>query len=264
MQILPVLAHGLESAKIQESQLATIDMFQRATIKRLQQLPPCTSNAASYLLTGVLPFQAHIHKLVLTTFRNFVSQPASLECQVMKRQLVMADAASNSWATTIKTLCSQYDLPSPHDITTSVPTKEAWKTKVKAAVNQYHLRKLLQEIKALPSARFINVETCSFGKTHHIWPMAGSNINEVTKATIKAKFSTGTYILNTKSTNFSKHRTSPLCSFCGVEAETRLHAIVKCTTFSSIRQTYLQKLLTPPVTDHINITLPLQNPVSYS
>ena len=74
----------------------------------IQHLPKGTATCSLYLLSGILPLKAVHHKYALTLLYNILSQPGSIEREVLITQLVTKDMSSNSWAVYIRKLLHQF------------------------------------------------------------------------------------------------------------------------------------------------------------
>ena len=93
-----------------------------------------------------------------------------------------------------------------------------------------------------PSLRFLNTSSFSIGHTHPVWDTLSSNPREVTKASIKARILTGTYVLQANRAKFNQFEVNPTCLMCSAEAEDRIHFILRCKVLESSRKFYLNKL----------------------
>lgn len=92
-------------------------------------------------------------------------------------------------------LLNKYSLPSAYDILHDPPSQFSWRSTVTRAVSAFWNDKLRHEASEKPSLRFLNTSSFSIGKTHPVWDTLSSNPREVTKATVKARILTGTYVL---------------------------------------------------------------------
>jgi len=68
--VIPRLLYGLETLNLQNKDMATLCSFHLSTLKRLQSLPIRTANSAVYLLLGILPISAELHKRQLSLFHQ--------------------------------------------------------------------------------------------------------------------------------------------------------------------------------------------------
>ena len=60
--IIPVLLYGLEIVLLNKSQVDRLELYQKKLLKQVLSVPVNTPNAAVYILTGILPIEAQIHK----------------------------------------------------------------------------------------------------------------------------------------------------------------------------------------------------------
>ena len=58
----------------------------------LQHLPPGTPTAAVYLILGQLPATAVLARNILTLYVSMIRNRASVECQIIERQLAVKDS----------------------------------------------------------------------------------------------------------------------------------------------------------------------------
>ncbi|CAM1306202.1 Uncharacterised protein r2_g1589 [Pycnogonum litorale] len=103
--------------------------------------------------------------------------------------------SKNSWFPRLSELTDIYELPSPHDLIVSPPTKYQWNKLVNNAVNSHWLSKLSKEAKEKSTLKLVNLQDCKIGKVHNIWSSCGSEPFAITSAGIKVKIATGTVLL---------------------------------------------------------------------
>ena len=133
------MLYGSELWQLTNSEVETLEVFQRNKIKQLQGLPSRTSNVAALGLMGILPVQAEINKRVLTLFRNLVHDTSSLEYGICLRQLALKLALKSPRSRSLLTygILSKYGLPSAQNILLDTPSKLAWKATVRDAINPF-------------------------------------------------------------------------------------------------------------------------------
>jgi hypothetical protein len=239
--ITPRLIHNLDVTINPPTVLEKIESYQRQTIKHLQHFPPNASNAATYLLSGVLPLQAEIDKRILSTFGRIIRDRNSAEFNVINRQINLKGLGTNSWTAKVKTLTHKYQLPSVYTLIDNPPTKVPWKKEVRVAVVKYHTNNLKSEMMKQSSTRHINPDACSLVRAHPVWRYTGSNTREITRATVKAKLLIGSYNLEAKKVRFGKDD-SGMCLLCSTEMETREHLLTQCAVLEETRAPYISQL----------------------
>ncbi len=62
LYVISRIMNSLEAINIPQTEVNNIEIHQRTVIRQLQSLPKRTANSALYILSGVLPMQARIHR----------------------------------------------------------------------------------------------------------------------------------------------------------------------------------------------------------
>ena len=75
----------------------------------------------------------------------------------------------------------------------------------------------------------------------------------IAQATIKARIATGTYTLQANRHKFNQYEVSPICPLCNAYPEDRAHFLLYCESTQSIRDPYINKIITffPHFADNI-------------
>ena len=60
--IRPRLLYGLESIKLSKSDLLKLELYQRDFLRQIQHLPERVAMCSVYILSGLLPIKAEIHR----------------------------------------------------------------------------------------------------------------------------------------------------------------------------------------------------------
>ena len=63
------------------------------------------------------------------------------------------------------------------------------------------------------------------------------------KAGWKVRLMSGTYMLQATRAKFNQHEVDPLCLLCHKEPENTEHFLLRCESFSGIRQPFLDKII---------------------
>lgn len=85
------------------NQLNQLEMFQKRLLKHILLLPANVADVTIYILTGILPTEAHIHARALSFFNNFCHQSEnSTEKVLARRQLALKSDSSSSWFIEVK------------------------------------------------------------------------------------------------------------------------------------------------------------------
>ncbi len=239
--VMPVLLNSLEALILTKGELQKLEDFYRATLKHLQHLPVATANPAVYLLLGVLPLEARIHKKVLTLFVNILQRAGSVEEQVIRRQLATKSMNSHSWTVMLRKIFQQYELPSVYEVLRQPPTKPEWKFRVNECVKNIWLRLLVEEASSMKTLRYLNVAACRIGKPHPVWTCYKTDPITTTKMAIHAKLLVERYPLYGGSAR--KRGCCTTCQLCKEEEETLGHFLLRCPILQAVRNTKMMKLL---------------------
>ena len=165
--------------------------------------------------------------------------PRYAEYEIVKRQLAVKGLISMSWTTNVRLLTHKYGLPSAHEVLINPPSKNSWKCVVKKAVLGYHLQKLKRECERLSTTRYVNLGACSLRKPHPGWVLAGSSRRELSRAIVKIRLLTGTYLLEGRKSHMRKSVKAGRCPLCDLETETREHFLLKCAVLEMVREPYM-------------------------
>ena len=242
----PAVLYGLEALCMSETDFTALDKAQRTLLRQMQSLPESTAIPAIYLLPGILPLSAQVHKKILNLYNTIIRRPASAECRILVRQLAMKNTDSNSWTSLLKKVLYQYKLPSPIQLADNPPSKPQWKAKVKAGVHSYWNRKLKEDASNMKSLSFLNTEICAIGFSHPVW-VCGNDPLQATMAATKATLLVGRYPLTALKCAGKKQL--PLCPLCNTNPETVKHFILQCTALEDQRKSYMAQL-TPILQQH--------------
>ena len=82
----------------------------------------------------------------------------------------------------------------------------------------------------------------SFRKPHPVWAATQCDTRDVTKARLKAKLLTGTYMLQSKRAKFNKTEVDPTCKLCHSQPEDTEHFLLTCPALEGVRRGYLEAI----------------------
>ena len=200
--IQPRLLYGLESIQLSRADISKLEKYQGDFLRQIQHLPERVAACSVYILSGLLPVEAEIHKSQLTLFGNIICQDC-VERDLAIRQLAVKDLKSKSWFITIQETLFQYNLPSAHDLIENPPEKITWKAQVKLHIRKYW-EKSIAEARLKSTLRYLNFENYQVGRVHELWSSAKCNQHSVYKSFVHLKISVGTYILQSNKARFNK------------------------------------------------------------
>jgi hypothetical protein len=134
--VIPRLLYGLETLNLKNKDMATLSSFHLSTLKPLQSLPIRTANSTVYLLLGILPISAELHKRQLSLLHQIaMSENVSIR-EIAWRQYNAGRPAS--FFIGIVDILDLYELPPFTEVMSGHFKKFEWKGIVKK-VNQHLL-----------------------------------------------------------------------------------------------------------------------------
>ena len=232
--VMPRVLYGLEVLNLSKPNITALEVFQRSVLRMLLDLPDRTAIPALYIITGRLPIKKLLDQRKLMFLHGLISTEGRLK-ELVERQYVVKKKNSKSWVAKMKETLHEYSLPSLQDMLNDPPTKDSWKESVKRSVVDNTALALAEECRHLSSLQYINP---SFKhKTCHIAVASVDNPRQVSRASIKCKMLTGTYLLHKRGEAKDK------CVMCQEEAETIPHILLECSATLSIRNKYLPSIL---------------------
>ena len=113
---------------------------------------------------------------------------------------------------------------------------------VKTAIHNFWTSKIISDAKSkrLSTLKHLAIQNYRVGVTHNIWTDASVDTQAVKKAYIKARLTTGTYMLQASRAKFSKQGVSPVCRLCNTGDEDIAHFLLSCS--SLVRSHFMSKL----------------------
>ena len=108
--------------------LDILERHYKRLLKHILSLPSTVAHPAIYLLSGMLPIEAVLHKRILSLFCNITRLPEdSVDLHLAKHQLEIKSFSSHSWFIVVKKILIKYELPSPVELIETPPRKFLWK-----------------------------------------------------------------------------------------------------------------------------------------
>lgn len=239
--VRPILVFGLDSIVLTKKEIKQVSQYHKSVLKTIQNLPERTADAAVYILCGQLPIESFIHSQILSKLGSILRN-GGIEKEIGIRQLLMKNNFSNSWFIYAKNILDFYDFPSIFNLIDEIPSKLNWKKLVKEKVVSYWKQQVTLESKDKSSLKHLNSKPFEVNTVHNIWDNAGYDIISVMKATIKIKLVSGVYMLQSVRSKFSNKNISACCPLCGIEAEDKVHFILKCPELSKVREHFISEL----------------------
>ena len=225
--VLPVLLYGLEIAVPSKTNLDILERFLRTSLKQILSLPTSTASPAVYILTGILPAEAMIHKRILALFGSICRLSVeSIEKRLARRQLSIQSYSSYSWF--VKELLIKYDLDPPFCLLDEKLSKAQWRVRVAKAVNSYWTEKLIYEAGLYSTLRNMNCTLFIPGKCHPLLINLSGGVHEASRISVRLRIAAGTYILQCNRASYNQFETDATCNLCGDAEETLSHFLLEC------------------------------------
>ena len=199
--VLPRLLFRLAVLPITNTQLNILPKFHLENLKQFQSLP--SRNAICEL-----PIKAELHKRQLSFLYNLLASTNETTAKLNKRQIAVNLDNTLSFYCRIQDISELYQLPPLRELQTEIPTKEKWKFIVKQAINKYWSDKFRSEASEKSTLLYLNIESLKIGHTHSLWTSLESTVSDVRKGITKCRMITGTYMLQSTTSKFSKSTVS--------------------------------------------------------
>ena len=236
--VLPVLLYGLEVIIPSGKAFTILETQYKRLLKQILSLPKSTADPAIYLLSGMLPVEATLHKRILSLFGNVTRLPDdSIELRLAKRQLELKTFKSHSWFIEVKKILIKYDLPQPKTLLENPPEKLSWKHQYNNVVNNFWMDRILPQVKMFSSLKYLS-RIYTVGKCHPAVKPYNLSIRDVNRIAVKSKILTGTYMLQTNRVKFNQNEVDPSCQLYKQDKET-YHFLITCTTLEECRKTIM-------------------------
>lgn len=237
---LPRLLYGLEVMPLLKMDKDALDLYHRSTLKHLQHLPAGTATVAIYLILGLLPASITLARNILTLYVNMIRDTASLEHQIVQRQLSVKDNNSKSWIIVVKDLLLHYNLPSAYELFDTPPTKRQWKTTLNSNISKATFFEFSIQARRKITLQYLNIDICKPGSLHPVWSTVLYSPQDILRACTKVRILTGQYRLQSDVSKQSGG--SPTCQLCQQECEDLPHFLLSCVTLREQRSDFLKQL----------------------
>ena len=188
-----------------------------------QSLPTRTAICAVYLLLGALPIETELHKRQLSLLYNLLVSTNETLVHLNKRQIANYLDNTLSFYSRVQKILIEYQQPSLENLQNVTTTKEQWKLLVKQTTNTFRMDRLKAEASEKSTLCYSNTELLKIGQTHSLWSSLDSTVADVRKGITKCRLITGTYMLQTSKSKFSRSSVSPICKCCGLDKESKDH-----------------------------------------
>ena len=240
--VLPTLYYGLEIVSINKTQMARLEKFQKKILKQVLSLPQNTSDAAIYMLSGLLPAEAMVHRKVLIFYYSVCLQPdTSVEKRLARRQLAVKALESQSWFMEVKKILWKYSVAEAEELLQQPYSPSKWRRLVNNHINSYWRESILDKAATCKTLKFIS-HVYWPGCVHPILKIPVKSTRSINRIPVQLKLLTGTYILQSTRAAFNQNDVNPMCVLCNEEAETLEHFVLNCQSLAPVRDTCLPEI----------------------
>ncbi|CAG2185453.1 unnamed protein product [Mytilus edulis] len=195
---VPRSIYGLEVMNLLAKEKDMLELAERKILRQIQGLPNNTANMAVYTLVGAEPIAITLDKNVLTFFMNIVRNPGTIECEILRRQIVFSDQRGKDFINRVEKTLSKYNLKSSSYYIENPLNKMEWKRLVGIKIKEYWKNECHNEKMEKTSLKYIEIQNNPLNEAHNIWKSVKNNSKDVKAGEIKARISTQTYIFQAK------------------------------------------------------------------
>ena len=241
--VLPRLIYGLEALVISRTELSTLERAYKQLLKSLLALREGTADEAVYFLMGLPPVEAELDMRILSIFGNITRLPYDHPLKrIAHRQISLP--GKEGWFKMVIRVAAKYKIDAVLKASLLSPwSKASWKFFFKSVVLNSWLIKMKQNAESKSSLRFMKLEHINSFSAHHLWPRGGCSSRSRVAASYRAKFISGSYILQANRARFNQNSVDPTCPLCQGAPEDLPHFFLSCPSLNSTRQRHLPTVM---------------------
>ena len=182
----PITRCGLSALALRSSQLESVDLFERKSLRSFLSLSSRSTIASLYFLFSDVPMSSKIHRDVFSIFYSIWCNPQSKLFEIFRYLWNEAPANSRTWTVHIKNLSAQYQIPDLNKLLDTQPwKKETFKEFIITKIVAYKEAELRDEATRNSKMKFLNVSTLSLrGKPHPAIRGAGTTVQGTRRSTV--------------------------------------------------------------------------------
>ena len=241
--VLPRLIYGLEVLVLTKTHVADLERTYCSMLRKLLSLREGTASSAVYLIMGLPPLEAEIHIRLLTTFGSITRMPLCSPMRCLAMRQLSTDNVTTGWFRYVTSVARKYDIENILLSSLLAPWgKDDWKSFCKETVLSAWLQKLKENANTKSSMSLLDLQHVSFRAPHHLWPIRGAASKTRVAASYRAKFISGSYILQSNRARFNQFKVDPSCPLCGNDREDMTHLLLVCPRLQHSRKRHLNKI----------------------
>ena len=235
----PIIRSGLSSFSLRTTNLHSLTIFHRKTLRGILNLSKSSNIPALHFLLGELPMEGKIHRDVFSLFFSVWSNPNTKIYQIVKYLLENSSENSRTWSIHLKYLSNLYGLRDPVEcLKLDPPSRSQYKEDVLVKICAYYERELRNLAINNSRMQYLNVSLSGLRGRHH--PALANIIttSQVQKSRIHLKMLSGdyfTYEMKSKQSGGSPHCRC-CCSTSPPPQENLEHILTNCEAYSEIRE----------------------------
>ena len=241
---LPVLLSGLSALPVRPTNIKTLEIFHKKTLRGFLKLSNSSPIAGLYFLLGELPMEAQVHISTLSLFHNIWASPDTTVHHLVKYILKMCSTTSTTWSNHIQLLCQKYGLPSPLFLMEQGAAwpKSRWKSLIETKVTIHHEKELRSTSKTNSKMNYLNVELSGLSGRPHPALLNISTPQDAKKLRYHLKFLTGDF-LTAERLALDQPNRNPSCKLCFAPLESAEHVLTACKATAEVRHRIYPELM---------------------
>ena len=193
--ICPIARSGLSSFSLRSTQLESLSLFQRKTLKSILKLSLSAPTPSIHFLTGELPIEGKIHRDVFSLFYSIWANPETKIYEIVKYLLETSCDNSRTWSAHIKHLSRKYELEDPLVcLSKDHPSKSVYKEHILTKITAYYEKTLRLSATGNSQMNYFNVATTGLRSRLHPALCNIITSQEVKLSRPHIKFLSGNYV----------------------------------------------------------------------
>ncbi|CAC5399290.1 unnamed protein product [Mytilus coruscus] len=181
-----------------------------------------------------------MHKRELSLLYSILASENTKLKNLIERQMTVNAGNSDRFFSRTKEILKYYNLPTISEYKDQLFFKMQWKKDIYNRTIADKWSTILQkEMEEKSTLKRCNTQMLKIHEVHPVWRTLPSLTYKVKKANIKARFLTGTYLLQEHIQRFTGNTEEQKCQLCQIEKEDIVHFILRCPALNEQRQKVL-------------------------
>ena len=244
---LSLLQFGFDVVYPTQSELHLLERGQLTMLRSILGLPTRAPAYGLHYLLGTLPMQLLVYKKHLSLLHAILSLPDQATVkEVFLYRYHHSSAADRGFVSHILSILHELDLPSLPELLSSLPSKLAWKSHVKAMLYVRFQDLVLEAANHMPSlADVVNVPCNLRAKPINLVACFRGDVSLARLNNFRFRLLTHCPGLNKDTAVFHpriNRSRDPICDLCKSSVEDNRHFICDCPALQQVRDSWLPKL----------------------